>query len=67
MASDRQAKFSAATKNQIRKKYRNRCAICLQKLTSAGSQCAHLLDSAGVGAKQVSDQANSRVAYTEDA
>lgn len=53
--------FSEATKRVISGNYNNRCAICLQKPTKRGRQCAHLFDNAGTGALQVSIGAYRRV------
>jgi hypothetical protein len=54
MPRDSQATFTSATKAKIRNKYNNRCAICCCKLPKGSSECAHLFDRAGTGAKQVS-------------
>jgi hypothetical protein len=53
MPRDSQATFTSATKAKIRNKYNNRCAICCCKLPKGSSECAHLFDRAGTGAKQV--------------
>src|ERR1700685_1952352 len=62
---DARADFSKSTKDKIREKYNDRCAICLQKLPHGGRQCAHLFDASPTGAKQVSGGANLRVVDTE--
>jgi len=62
---DARADFSKSTKDKIREKYNDRCAICLQKLPHGGRQCAHLFDASQTGAKQVSGGANLRVVDTE--
>lgn len=56
-SNDARADFSKATKDKIREKYNDRCAICLQKLPHRGRQCAHLFDASRTGAEQVSDKA----------
>jgi hypothetical protein len=53
---DSQASFSATAKSTIRRMYRNRCTICLTKLTPEGGQCAPLFDSSARGKYQVSRQ-----------
>jgi hypothetical protein len=64
---DARADFSKTTKDKIRAKCNNRCAICLQKPPNQGRQCAHLFDASRTGAKQVSDAATLRVVETQGA
>jgi hypothetical protein len=53
---DSQATFSQSLRTLMRRTYSYHCSICLNRLTVAGSECAHFLASATVSAKQVSSK-----------